>query len=273
LYSTSPGLALLKTLLLQTKSPLVCTARDPSKARANLLQQLTTTTTTTNPSTLIDSRVRFLHLDLSNETSIQKAAEEVKRTYGDKSLRLLINASGILKPEKSLTQVEQQNLLDHFQVNTIGPLLVSKHFAPLLAPLIKTPTPSGSPSGSPNTGLLGGPLGPLETLLPRPIFAHLSAKSGSIHHNTLGGWHSYRISKAALNQSNKCVAAELGRKGAMSVVLNPGVVETDLSKPHIRGVKMISPDESAGLLWNVIRGLKEGDNGGFWDERGKAIEW
>lgn len=66
------------------------------------------------------------------------------------------------------------------------------------------------------------------------MIASMSARVGSIgDNNDVGGWHSYRASKTALNQLNKCMSIEFGRKKAniACIVLHPGTVDTDLSKP------------------------------------------
>lgn len=68
------------------------------------------------------------------------------------------------------------------------------------------------------------------------VVANLSARVGSIGDNRLGGWYSYRASKAAVNQLTKCMALEFERrKQAVScILLHPGTVDTDLSKPFQR---------------------------------------
>lgn len=61
----------------------------------------------------------------------------------------------------------------------------------------------------------------------------MSARVGSIRDNEIGGWHSYRASKSALNQLNKCMSIEFARKkqNITCILLHPGTVDTDLSKP------------------------------------------
>ena len=61
----------------------------------------------------------------------------------------------------------------------------------------------------------------------------MSARVGSIGDNSIGGWHSYRSSKTALNQLNKCMSIEFARKkqNVACILLHPGTVDTDLSKP------------------------------------------
>jgi NAD(P)-dependent dehydrogenase (short-subunit alcohol dehydrogenase family) len=102
----------------------------------------------------------------------------------------------------------------------------------------------------------------------------LSARVGSIGDNRLGGWHSYRASKAALNMIIANLAIELRRTHpqAIAIGLHPGTVDTSLSKPFQKGVaksSLISPQTSARHLLTVIADLKTSDSGGVlaWDSR------
>jgi NAD(P)-dependent dehydrogenase (short-subunit alcohol dehydrogenase family) len=118
----------------------------------------------------------------------------------------------------------------------VGPALVAKHFLPLL----------------PRQG--------------RSVFAALSARVGSIGDNRLGGWHSYRASKAALNMLIKNASIELARTrpDAVIVGLHPGTVDTGLSKPFQRGVahnKLFTPEYCAERLIAVTDGLTRDDTG------------
>jgi NAD(P)-dependent dehydrogenase (short-subunit alcohol dehydrogenase family) len=89
-----------------------------------------------------------------------------------------------------------------FRVNTFGPGMVLRHFSPLL-----------------NTQ--------------RDVLAVLSAKVGSIEDNRLGGWYSYRASKAALNMLLKTAAIDVRRSNPQAVLvsMHPGTVNTGMSKP------------------------------------------
>ncbi|MEQ7154034.1 SDR family NAD(P)-dependent oxidoreductase [Brevundimonas aurifodinae] len=182
-------------------------------------------------------------LDFGDEASIVAAATRVK---AGPTPTLIVVAAGVLhdghEPERSYKAMTAEHLLRDYRVNTVGPALVAKHFAPLL---------------------------PRDR---RAVFAALSARVGSIGDNRLGGWHSYRASKAALNMILKNLAVELGRSHPQAVVagLHPGTVDTDLSQPFQKGVaegKLFTPAFSAERMLTVIEGLTPADSGGVfaWD--------
>ena len=117
------------------------------------------------------------------------------------------------------------------------------------------------------------PLAPREG---RAVFAAVSARVGSIGDNRLGGWHSYRASKAALNMILKTLSVELARThpGMICVGLHPGTVDTALSEPFQKGVaadKLFSPDELAAHLLGVVDALTQEDSGFVLDWKGERI--
>jgi NAD(P)-dependent dehydrogenase (short-subunit alcohol dehydrogenase family) len=183
-------------------------------------------------------------IDLTDETSIEAAAAQVAQGPAPD---LVLVATGLLHegdrgPEKSLRDLDGQWLARNFQVNTIGPTLVAKHFLPLL---------------------------PRDR---RAVFAALSARIGSISDNRLGGWHGYRASKAALNMMIRTLSIELRRTHDRAIVvgLHPGTVDTRLSKPFQRAVTpgtLFAPDRAAMQLLDVIDGLGVKDSGALiaWD--------
>ena len=130
------------------------------------------------------SRTSSPAIDLLNEASLAAAAEWAA-TQG--TIRLVIDATGFLhdqgrRPEKSWRELDPSHLAKAFALNAIGPALIMKHLLPLL----------------PREG--------------KSVFATLSARVGSIGDNRLGGWYSYRASKAALNQLVRTAAIELSRR-------------------------------------------------------------
>ena len=108
--------------------------------------------------------------------------------------------------------------------------------------------------------------------------AVLSARVGSIGDNSVGGWWSYRCSKAALNMGLKCSAIELARRapGVKLVAYHPGTVDTSLSKPFQRGVpegKLFTPEFAAGRLDAVLKEQPLDGELSYLDWQGKSIPW
>jgi NAD(P)-dependent dehydrogenase (short-subunit alcohol dehydrogenase family) len=164
--------------------------------------------------------------------------------------RLIIDATGALTldgvgPEKSLAAVKPEILTKAFAVNATGPLLLLRHFAPLLVP-------------------------------GHSIYAKLSARVGSISDNHKGGWYGYRASKAALNMLLQTSAIELQRKQPelRVVALQPGTVRSDLSKPFSAGVaKLLEPEESVAGMLESLRGLSPRTGAHYIDYQGNEIPW
>lgn len=194
------------------------------------------------------ARSRHPSLDITDEASIQAAAQSL-----DQPLDLVFVATGILhdgdlQPEKTLRSLDVDNLERVLRVNAIGPALVAKHFLPRMRRQEKT------------------------------IFAALSARVGSISDNRLGGWASYRASKAALNMLLKTLAIEHRRKFPQSIIagLHPGTVDTGLSAPFQSGVpdgKLFTPDYSANCLLDVLDQLTPDDSGNLYAWDGQRIDF
>ncbi|MFT6496800.1 MAG: SDR family NAD(P)-dependent oxidoreductase [Alphaproteobacteria bacterium] len=190
-----------------------------------------------------------LHIDLLDEETIINCSNKISEIYKD--LDIIINASGFLhdndhKPEKSYKMIDAAYLEKSFRVNTFGPFLLAKHFIPLLRKDRKS------------------------------IFSCISARVGSIEDNQLGGWHSYRASKAALNMLLKNLSIELKytNKHAICVGLHPGTVDTNLSKPFPKSrshYNVFTPNESSQHLISVINKLEPKDSGNTYDWAGKRI--
>ena len=187
-------------------------------------------------------------IDLLDEESLERAAR-VAADMGE--LRVVIDATGFLHddrqgPEKSLRQLEAGSLARSFALNAIGPALIMKHVLPQF----------------PRSG--------------KAVFATLSARVGSIGDNRLGGWYSYRASKAALNQLVRTAAVELARRcpEGICVAMHPGTVATSLSAPFAAaGVDMHTPIEASRHILTVVDKLVVEDNGGFFDWRGQTVPW
>ena len=186
-------------------------------------------------------------VDLDDERTIEHAAQQLK---AQGPWHCIIHAAGMLHgahglPEKRLGQLHYAQMQATFRTNTFGPALVLAHFAPLL---------------------------PKQE---RSVLAVLSAKVGSIGDNRLGGWYSYRASKAALNMLLKPASIEVARTHPLAVLaaLHPGTVNSALSAPF-NGAEIGRPaaDAAADLL-RVIDGLSADASGGFYAYSGEPLPW
>ncbi|KAK4050186.1 hypothetical protein OIO90_005168 [Microbotryomycetes sp. JL221] len=258
----SIGTHFVRHLLKQTRLEIVATTRNPQQFIRHL----------DDVERQVDKqRLTVLELDVKNEHTIERAAKQVQDKFGRASLKLLLNVSGVLHADKSVQQVKQEELLDHFQLNTFGHLLMYKHFVPLLPKTADIKKRKDEPD------LTNGNL-------PRDlsVLASLTARVGSIGDNHKGGWIGYRASKAATNQIIMTLQRELDLKStpSIAIALHPGtVVGTNLSKRFTKeedaGKKqgVFQAQESTQKLLDVIKSLTQEDGGKFLDWAGKDIQW
>jgi NAD(P)-dependent dehydrogenase (short-subunit alcohol dehydrogenase family) len=184
-------------------------------------------------------------LDVTNDASVEAALGKLEGPF-----EVIFVATGALEPgghapEKAVREVSVEAMEAAFRVNAVGPMLVLKHSLRLL--------PKDTPS----------------------VFAALSARVGSIGDNGIGGWHSYRASKTALNQFIHGAAIEMKRthKQATAVCLHPGTVETDFTAKYAGRHKTVPATEAAANLVRVIQGLTPAQTGRFFDYAGQEIPW
>jgi|TARA_B100000427_G_scaffold10335_1_gene8747 NAD(P)-dependent dehydrogenase (short-subunit alcohol dehydrogenase family) len=185
----------------------------------------------------------FDGFEISDEEKILKFSESIEGSFN-----LIINATGVLQtteegPEKTINVVKQKSMIDMMTINAIGPALLLKNFSKKLD---KTKF---------------------------SVFVNLSARVGSITDNRLGGWISYRSSKAALNQIIKTSSIEINRrnKNAICVGLHPGTVKTRFTEKFQNTTETISPDESVEMMMKVVENLSVDDNGYCFAYDGKVI--
>ncbi|MGB7334519.1 MAG: SDR family NAD(P)-dependent oxidoreductase [Salaquimonas sp.] len=191
-------------------------------------------------------KIQSVKMDLTDSHSIENAASIVQERG---EIDLVIIASGILHdetvaPEKDWKQMDGASMAKVFAVNTIGPALAMARFGDLL--------PRDRPS----------------------MMIAISARVGSISDNRMGGWYSYRASKAALNQIIKTYSIELKRKRKQAIVLgfHPGTVSTDLSEPfQSNSHERFTPEQCADYLLNVINTASAEESGNVLDWAGKTV--
>lgn len=187
--------------------------------------------------------------DFDDESTIARFGDACRDNPPD----LVFVATGVLTledgtgPERSFRHSDPAAMARVFHLNTIGPALVAKHMLPLF---------------------------PRDR---RSVFAALSARVGSIGDNRIGGWHSYRASKAALNMLIRNFAIELARthKQAIAVGLHPGTVDTGLSEPFQKNLpegQLTTPEGSVAHLLGVLDRLTPQDSGELLDWKGERVE-
>ncbi|MFJ2982367.1 MULTISPECIES: SDR family NAD(P)-dependent oxidoreductase [unclassified Pseudomonas] len=195
-------------------------------------------------------RLMCVDCDARSEQSLAMLAHEVGRHCTH--LDLVISTLGILqqdgaKAEKALAQLDLAGLQASFATNAFAPVLLLKHLLPYLRQQPCT-------------------------------FAALSARVGSISDNRLGGWYSYRASKAALNQLLHTASIELKRINPSStvLVLHPGTTDTRLSQPFQANVpagRLFEPAFAAQCILEQIGRHGPADSGSFWAWDGQPITW
>jgi NAD(P)-dependent dehydrogenase (short-subunit alcohol dehydrogenase family) len=185
---------------------------------------------------------QHLTIDLSQATCLPTLRTFVQKTQPDVVFcctGLLHNAEHM--PEKSLSQINADWLHQSIDAN----ILPHIHLAQAIAPLL---TPRHSIK-----------------------WISLSAMVGSIEDNHLGGWYSYRMSKAALNMFIKNLSIEWVRKSPHTIVVaqHPGTTESHLSKPfqaNISADHLFSAELTAKRLIEVMQHLNP-------QQHGKLLHW
>ncbi|APA12028.1 hypothetical protein sscle_08g067980 [Sclerotinia sclerotiorum 1980 UF-70] len=248
------GFYLTRHLLQNTQLPVVATSRkDVEGTKRSILTDLD----------VDPKRLTVLEVDVTNESTISSAAEKCSSLFPPSThhLRLAFSIPGILYPEKSPAQLDQSQIQHTFAVNTIGPLLLTKHLSPFLPPKRL------DLSSFPHT----------KNLPPHSLWLNMSARVGSTSDNALGGWYSYRASKAAVNSLTKTFDNFLKMRhgdNALAISYHPGTVKTGLSKDFWGGVKegkLFSPEFAVEKMWAVATTKGIESRGRCWDWRGVEI--
>lgn len=201
----------------------------------------------TTPYTLTDRKLSWVQVDMTSADAVCSLMEEAGEIDG------IINTVGFLHgealmPEKRVRQLSAESLFKNISLNTLPTMLLAGYGQ---ASLHRAPA---------------------------SVFVSLSARVGSISDNRLGGWYSYRASKAALNMVLKTLAIEWRQAlpNCSVAALHPGTVKTGLSDPFSKRVaaeKLFTPDESARCLLEVISQLTPENSGRFWAWDGSEIQW
>ncbi|KAI4866343.1 NAD(P)-binding protein [Hypoxylon rubiginosum] len=312
------GHALTRHLLRTTTAPILATARtDLPGVRASILDSLfpssspspphpssSSHSSSPTPSTATQhldeqetasaaaaaaQRLHVTHLDVEREHTAEAAAAEARRLFPPAThhLRLAFALPGVLRPEKSPRDVDYDAALRALRVNVLGPMVLMKWFGDFLprrrpargmtaemgfADSVFCSPPSSSFGSADGSGQGGGG----ET---HATWLTASARVGSTSDNRLGGWYTYRASKAAVNSLTKTFDLHLqarsgGGGGAIAVAYHPGTVKTDLSREfwgHVPTDKLFSPEYAAERMVEVVRSRTLADRGRCWDWKGEEV--
>lgn len=194
---------------------------------------------------------RPFSFDSDDQASLIAAAQQIG---AGGALDLVFVATGQLHrpglplPEKTYRALDPAAMAELYRINAIGPAMIAKQLLPLL---------------------------PRDR---RAVFAVLSARVGSIGDNRLGGWHSYRAAKAALNMliANFAIECRRSHPHAVIAALHPGTVDTGLSAPFQRGLRegqLTTPAACAAAMLDTLARLQPSDSGGLFAWDGTRLPW
>jgi NAD(P)-dependent dehydrogenase (short-subunit alcohol dehydrogenase family) len=198
-----------------------------------------------------DPRVNCINFDALNSDTVVSAAATVGESCD--RVHLLINTVGMLhsadqRPEKRLADLDPVNLQRSMALNAA----LLPQLAQAFSGLLRHKQPA--------------------------LLASLSARVGSLADNRLGGWYSYRAAKAAHNMLLLTLAREwrVSHRNVCLLALHPGTVRSRLSEPFLSPNypnRVLTPQESAAALLQVMADCGPGDSGSFIDWRGERIPW
>ena len=203
---------------------------------------VTATYRTRKPAT---KHINWLQMDIEVEESVRDGLMSLT------DIDWIINTVGLLhtetiQPEKTIRRFSPEDFAKVIAANTIPTLTIAKYAMPLLR------------------------------RSEQPKFASISARVGSIGDNRLGGWYSYRCSKAALNMAIKTLSLEWKHAlpNAVVTALHPGTVKSPLSAPFAKGQRQVmTPTESANHLIQLLTNMTSAETGQFMAWDGKEIAW
>lgn len=181
---------------------------------------------------------KIIHLDITDESSVYKAANLLK----DEPIDLLINNAG-MGSGCDISDVTKAEMIKLFEVNAIGPFLFTRALLPNLKLAV-------AKNGSATVG-------------------QITSRMASIDDNKSGGRYSYRASKAALNMLNKSLSVDLKNDKIIMLALHPGYVVTRMTG----NTGKLTTEESVAALSKIISNATLEDSGNFYDYSGSTLPW
>ncbi|KAJ7311936.1 hypothetical protein JRQ81_006257 [Phrynocephalus forsythii] len=239
------GLELVKQMVGKTNRPqkIFATCRDPAGPQSQELKKLADK----------HQGLEVIPLDVCKPSSIKAAAARVTERLQGAGLNLLINNAGMVNGKSTLELATPEDMLEVYNTNVVGPMLVSQAFVPLLKKGAQESLQKGMSCS-------------------KAAIVNISSIAGSI--DTMFVWESgqvisYRCSKAALNMLTKCQSLGYAKDEILCVPLHPGWLQTDMGN-----VAMMAPttvEEGVQKILDTLSHLSEKDAGTFVDLEGKVL--
>jgi len=235
------GLELVKCLLASNPQPhhVIATSRSLGGEGSKELEELA----------MKESCLTVLKLDVTNISKFLTTVEVVDGLVKENGLNVLVNNAAIAF-KKGLEDVTAEDMIKTFTTNTIGPLILTQSFLPLLKRAASHT--SDKPPG-----------------WQRAAVINVSSRMGSISSNTSGGLYPYRSSKAALNAITKSLSVDLVKDEIIFCSVHPGWVQTDMGGPNAP----VTTDQSVQVMLELFAKLDKTSNGGFFQYDGSVMNW
>ncbi len=170
-------------------------------------------------------------IDVTNQQSLQQLCDQL-----DQDIDVLVNNAGILA-RNELGEIDYITVKQQYEVNAIGPLMVTEKLLPKLSKSAKV--------------------------------AIITSRMGSMADNDSGGFYGYRMSKAAVNMAGTSLAIDLKPKNIAVGLFHPGYVQTDMTGHQ----GFVDTTHAAKGLLARIDELTMENTGGFWHADGEQLPW
>ncbi|BGP02928.1 short-chain dehydrogenase/reductase SDR family protein [Rhodotorula toruloides] len=228
------GFALVSSLVKRPQTVIFAGVRDVNKADA------------LNALAKDASNLHVVRLESGSVEDAKAVAKTIEETTG--KLDVVIANAGISEGYGDVVDVAPAVFERHFQVNTIGPLVLFQAVASLLAKSS------------------------------RPQFAAISTAPASLTNLMPMRMTAYTLSKAALNFLTLRINEEHEKDNIASYAISPGWTQTDMGNAGARAFGLEEApvkleDSVAGILKIVDGATREKTGGKFWDYTGDELSW
>lgn len=191
--------------------------------------------------------VKLIKIEVGDESSYKSAVAAVTELVGDQGLNVLFNIAGIL-PNIPFKKVTAEDMRSVYEVNTIGPLMITQSFYPLL---------KAAAAANPDLGISCS----------RAAVLNMTSGLGTIGNNTSGGFYPYRPSKAALNMVTKSMSVDFKLDSILAVSIDPGWVSTDMGGKNAK----TTPTQCVSGIREAMEKMGQKENGMIVSWRGHTI--